>query len=396
MSSLPREFPSTGFEIISPGQQIEEERLPFYRRNDYYPMHIGEVVRGRYQVVAKLGYGTTSTVWLSRDLQENKYWVLKLYINTLKHNKEFEVYKHLANILPHLSDEPGHENVRQIDDSFQIQGPNGIHDVLIMKPLGMSMRTLQNMQKGRIFKQEVTARAIEQVLLGINFLHEANVIHTDLHSDNLLIALTSDTILSKVEENEIYKPSARKRIGDTIIYVSQYVLGGAGALTISDFGQARIGIEHIGKAMPMPYRAPEVILGMPWGPSVDTWSVGLLAWDLLEKEPLFRVYDHGSEEQNDACHLAAMTAILGPPPLEFLRRSEETGKYWDKDGNWKGQVRLPTERTLESLATALEGEEKDLFLNFIQCLLWWVPEQRFTPLQGYMHPWLRGGKLPPA
>jgi hypothetical protein len=32
-------------------------------------MRIGEVIQGRYQVVAKLGYGTTSTVWLSRDLR---------------------------------------------------------------------------------------------------------------------------------------------------------------------------------------------------------------------------------------------------------------------------------------------------------------------------------------
>lgn len=64
----PRAFPSTGFEIISPDRQIEEERLPFYRREDYYPMRIGEVVRDHYQVVAKLGYGTSSTVWLSRDL----------------------------------------------------------------------------------------------------------------------------------------------------------------------------------------------------------------------------------------------------------------------------------------------------------------------------------------
>lgn len=102
-----------------------------------------------------------------------------------------------------------------------------------------------------------------------------------MHSDNLLIALTSDAILSKVEENEINTPSPRKQIGDTIIYVSQYVLSGAGALTISDFGQARIGKEQSGNAMPVPYRAPEVILGMPWGPSVDNWSVGLLVWHTL-------------------------------------------------------------------------------------------------------------------
>lgn len=64
----PREFPSSGFVEIRLAQKIEEESLPSYNRNEYYPMRIGDVVRGRYQVVAKLGYGSSSTVWLARDL----------------------------------------------------------------------------------------------------------------------------------------------------------------------------------------------------------------------------------------------------------------------------------------------------------------------------------------
>jgi serine/threonine-protein kinase SRPK3 len=65
----PREFPSSGFEVIDPSQIVEEERLPFYNHDDYYPMRIGAVIKDRYQVVAKLGYGMTSTVWLCHDLR---------------------------------------------------------------------------------------------------------------------------------------------------------------------------------------------------------------------------------------------------------------------------------------------------------------------------------------
>lgn len=99
----------------------------------------------------------------------------------------------------------------------------------------------------------------------------------DLHADNLLIAITDDSILSKVEEDEIREPAARKQDGDgRFIYVSRFMLGGAGPLTICDFGQAYIGSEHTGPAMPLPYRAPEVILKMDWGSPVDMWTVGLL------------------------------------------------------------------------------------------------------------------------
>jgi hypothetical protein len=65
----PREFPPTGFKLIDPSQSVEEEQLPFYNRGEYYPMRIGAVIKDRYQVVGKLGYGTSSTVWLCHDLR---------------------------------------------------------------------------------------------------------------------------------------------------------------------------------------------------------------------------------------------------------------------------------------------------------------------------------------
>lgn len=64
----PRTFPSTGFETIDASAKIEEETLAFYDPRLFYPVRIGEVFDNRYQVVAKLGYGTTSTTWLCHDL----------------------------------------------------------------------------------------------------------------------------------------------------------------------------------------------------------------------------------------------------------------------------------------------------------------------------------------
>ncbi|KFH44240.1 Serine/threonine-protein kinase-like protein [Hapsidospora chrysogenum ATCC 11550] len=383
----PREFPSSGFEVIDPSQRVEEEKLPFYRSDDYYPMRIGEIIQDRYQVVAKLGYGTGSTVWLSRDLKGRKYWALKVHTRTSQRNCELNVYRHLGGI---DSEHPGQENVRRLHDSFTLKGPDGEHDVFVMTPLGMSLRTLQDMQENNAFQQDLVTTALDQVLLGLGYLHESDVIHTDLHSDNLLIAITDDSILSTVEESEVHKPSARKKTDDRIIYVSQYMLGGVGPLTVCDLGQARIGGEHRGNAMPMQYRAPEVMLNMPWGNAVDLWAVGLLAWDLLQGESLFGVYSRESTEKNDAHHLAAMTALLGPPPPEFLRKSEETSRYWDNNGQWRGPVPLPPERKLETLVSRVEGEDKDMFLNFIRRLLVWYPEDRPTSMEAFFHPWLRG------
>lgn len=53
---------------------IEEETLPHYDPEQFYPVHIGDEFNWRYRVTGKLGYGAYSTSWLCRDL----LWVLRL------------------------------------------------------------------------------------------------------------------------------------------------------------------------------------------------------------------------------------------------------------------------------------------------------------------------------
>lgn len=45
---------------------VEEELLPDYRAEDFYPVRIGHVYNDKYRIVAKLGFGRSSTVWLAR------------------------------------------------------------------------------------------------------------------------------------------------------------------------------------------------------------------------------------------------------------------------------------------------------------------------------------------
>lgn len=72
----PRRFPTSGFVELDSSETIEEEELPGYVAENYYPVCIGEVFASRYQVVSKLGCGMSSTVWLCRDLQ----WVSNLLL----------------------------------------------------------------------------------------------------------------------------------------------------------------------------------------------------------------------------------------------------------------------------------------------------------------------------
>lgn len=67
--SLPITFPTSSFEIVPPSVVLEEERFEHFKKGQYYPANIGDVLTSRYQIIGKLGFGTTSTVWLARDLE---------------------------------------------------------------------------------------------------------------------------------------------------------------------------------------------------------------------------------------------------------------------------------------------------------------------------------------
>jgi len=69
LAVCPRTFPDNGFALLPNTSKFEEEKLIGYNADDFYPVRLGEVFKSQYQVVAKLGFGTASTVWLCRDLQ---------------------------------------------------------------------------------------------------------------------------------------------------------------------------------------------------------------------------------------------------------------------------------------------------------------------------------------
>jgi serine/threonine-protein kinase SRPK3 len=65
----PLVFPSKSYVRIPADEKVEEETLPDYLASRYYPVRIGDIFRDRYQVIGKLGFGSTSTVWLARELK---------------------------------------------------------------------------------------------------------------------------------------------------------------------------------------------------------------------------------------------------------------------------------------------------------------------------------------
>lgn len=124
---------------------------------------------------------------------------------------------------------------------------------LVMDFIEHDLRTLQEDMLEPFLPSEVKALML-QLLRGVEFLHDHWILHRDLKTSNLL-------------------------------------LNNRGGLKIADFGMARF---YGNPAPPMTqlvvtlwYRSPELLLGASrYGSEVDTWSIGCIMAELLNKKPL--------------------------------------------------------------------------------------------------------------
>ena len=76
-----RQFTSFTTTKMDHSLPFEEERLPWYRHDQFYPVRIGETLDSRYKVLGKLGYGAHSTSWLCRNM---KYLSGLPYVSNLR------------------------------------------------------------------------------------------------------------------------------------------------------------------------------------------------------------------------------------------------------------------------------------------------------------------------
>ncbi|KAL3468153.1 kinase-like domain-containing protein [Aspergillus heterothallicus] len=236
-------------------------------------------------------------------------------------------------------DHAGETLIRKALDDFQITSTEGGFHCLVHPPLGMSLYDF----------------------------------HSDIQEKNIVMGIEDMSILT-----------------DRAVYASRHFRKTKqhGRPILCDFGQARFGSNtYFRDIQPYIYRAPKVLLRICWNEKVDIWNVGVLAWDLFQQGNLFYARD-SDKKSSDAHHLAEMIAIVGPPPKEMIKNSTYATEFFDSDGNWKGAVDIPPV-SLEKLEGNLEGEQQQLFLQFLRKMLKWQPEKRESARDLLDDYWLR-------
>lgn len=106
----------------------------------------------------------------------------------------------------------------------------------------------------------------------------------DIQARNILLRIQDPDVLRDMEESELVYPSARKITSETAVFASRRApgpydrwLGRKSATVLCDFGEARPGkSSHTGLIQPAPFRAPEVLLEIPWSEPIDIWNLGCM------------------------------------------------------------------------------------------------------------------------
>lgn len=104
----------------------EQEDVTQYRRGGYHPIQLGEILFSRYRIVRKIGWGHFSTVWLSRDLVDEKYVALKIVKSAPSYTDTAADEIRLLQVIGNADPFDGNrERVVKLLNHFIVLGPNG-------------------------------------------------------------------------------------------------------------------------------------------------------------------------------------------------------------------------------------------------------------------------------
>ena len=243
------------------------------------------------------------------------------------------------------------------------------------------------------FTTACVGRISHQLLHVLDFLHGLGLKHCDVKPENVCICSAS-----------------------------------RGEVKLIDFGSSLLTYDTTNSYVQSRwYRAPEVVLGLPWDSKVDLWSLGCLLCELLVGQPIFygasvaatlaaqqvllaicsrRLRAATPERHPSATGVSAARhpsatrlpsqAVLGPHPAALLDTANRDLRrmYFGPGGGLyvvspagrpEGVYELRPVR--KPLAEVLEVDDPEL-VDFLSTLLTYDPVQRPSAAQALQHPWM--------
>lgn len=342
----------------------------------------GEVGEHRYRIESRLGKGSFGQVVLAIDTKTEKEVAIKIIKAKKAFTKQAQIEIRLLQKLNEL-DKGERGLVVRLLDSFM----HGNHQCLVFEKLAINLYDLLRSTQFKGISFDLIRKFARQILTALAFFArpDVDIIHCDLKPENILLC------------------EPRRS-----------------AIKIIDFGSSCTSKERIFTYIQSRfYRSPEVILGCKYSYPIDMWSLGCILIEMHVGEPLF-----AGQTEKEQMHL--LVSSRGMPPAEMLQEGSKVSSFFEEyvdEANVK-KLRLkplpqrpkplrpttieqalgisttlaldsPLLRALDSpflRASKFKKESLERYQEFADLLdkmLNYSPEQRITPAQALLHPFLR-------
>ncbi|CAK8579798.1 unnamed protein product [Lathyrus sativus] len=321
-----------------------------FEEDKNFHVALNSIIAGRYHVTEHLGSAAFSKAIQAHDL----YTGMDVCVKIIKNNKDFfdqslDEIKLLKYVNKH--DPADKYHLLRLYDYFYYRE----HLLIVCELLKANLYEFHKFNResgGEVYFTMPRLQSITiQCLEALQFLHSLGLIHCDLKPENILV-----------------KSYSRCEI------------------KVIDLGSSCFETDHLSSyVQSRSYRAPEVILGLPYDKKIDIWSLGCILAELCTGNVLF---------QNDspATLLARVIGIIDPIDQSMLAKGCDTYKYFTK--NHMLYERNQESNRLEYLIpkkTSLRhrlpmGDEG--FIEFVGHLLEINPKKRPSASEALKHPWL--------
>lgn len=313
-------------------------------RGDYVGL-LHDHVAYRYESLSLLGSGSFGKVYKAVDHATGATVALKIIRNRRRFHRQGLIEVKLLEALRDNDPRDDFCTVR-IVGSFYFRS----HLCIVFELLSMNLYELLLKSDLKGLSLSLVRKFALQVLSAFSYAKKLRIIHADFKPENVLLRAPDKSGIKVIDWG-------------SGAYVNE---------TIYTYIQSRF------------YRAPEVILGLPYGQEIDMWSVGCVLAELYMGYPIF-------PGENEVDQLGKIVELLGMPPRDMVAKSPRKNEFFVSTNGTILGMRLKTKhKPLTKQLSAVLSATPD-FASFIAGFLQWDPNRRCTPDVALAHPWIQEG-----
>ncbi|KAI0029591.1 kinase-like protein [Vararia minispora EC-137] len=381
---------------------------------EHFPARPGQKLKdGQYTVHRKLGSGVYSTTYLVSDPQAecdeftNRYRAAKIL--TVEGTRTYhEGQSRELEFLKQIAACDDIDSLPVLEDHFEERGPEGTHLCLVTQLLSTDVSSFRRSAPNKALPAHTAKTILTQILEALAQLHALGIIHTDVKLDNILFnsvkgdndvedRLKTETVAVEGEveiKGETYPVLRSQPIRHDFAWDASPFISEIMQFVLVDLGQAQRAGEQptVDEFSAYALRAPELILRSDFGPKVDIWAVGCLAFELLVGRWLFAP-EEGEDWTLEDDHLAKMMELTGERcSAAMLERASFRSKYFDEQGSLL-RLELIPDHSIEAALTAYKivpDMEIAGAASFIRACLRLDSSDRPSAEVLQIHPWLMG------